>query len=99
MNGRYQGAQERDHLRVDPVLDRRLAIDDVGACGLERRARGATELDRDDRVVLSVRDRDRRERCVDLELPTLDGRDEAAEREERARPRSAATEPERVAHD
>ena len=53
-------------LRVDRVLDRRLAVPDVGAGCLERVARRAAELDRDHRVVRAVRDRDRRERRLEV---------------------------------
>ena len=91
-------AQLSDRLRVDRVLDRRLAVEHVGAGGFERRARGAAELDRDHRVVRAVRDRDRRERRLEVGLPALDRRDEAAEREQRLRARPALPEPERVAH-
>ena len=55
-------ARARDERRVDRVLHRRLAVEDLGAGRLELRPRAVRALDRDDRVVGPVADRDRRER-------------------------------------
>ena len=49
------GHELRDERRVDRVVDRRLPVEDLGARGLELRHRAVGELDRDHRVVGSVR--------------------------------------------
>src|SRR4051794_29311861 len=65
-------AKERDHLWVDPVLDRRLAILDLCAGTHQHVSCFPTELDGNHGVVGAVDDGDRRERRLEVELEPLD---------------------------
>jgi hypothetical protein len=71
--------EDTDEDGVDPVEHRRLAVKHQGSGRLESVASGAGILDRDDRVVVSVADRDGQPAPVgQVELEARDGWDEAA---------------------
>ncbi len=92
-------AQLVDEARVDRVRHPRLAVDDRQPSRGQPRPPVARELDRDHGVQRAVPDRDRNAEVLgEVELEALDGRDEAAQRDQRGRRRAAAAEPERVAH-
>ena len=75
-----------------------LPVQHVGAGVLEELLRASAPLDCDHRVVGSVADRDRRQRALEVELEALDGRHEAAQRDDPRGARPVGAEPERVAH-
>ncbi len=87
-------AELAQEARVDRVLERRLAVHGVG----EELVRLPAPLHADHRVEGAVADRDRRKRRRQVELESVDRRDEAAEGEHRGGARPALSEAERVRH-
>src|SRR5207344_673654 len=95
---RDPGAELLEKPWIDCVRERVLAVEHIRAGLLERAPRQAAPLHRDHGVGGSVTDRDPGWRGAELELETLDRRDEPAQRDERRRARAAEAKPERVGH-